>query len=157
MNNLNLSKKALINDIRFFYLKKGIECEGIFKINKSKLLQIVIDNDIPHINENDLKNEIEETEKFNYFTQIIHYNFHKYHSISYDDIKNLYLDKSINSSALNDFIQKNNLIIDNDMNDIKLLVDDIYNAINKYCSNTNKSNDLKFKTIPYIIQFLQQI
>jgi len=157
MTNLNLSKKALINDIRFFYLKKGIECEGIFKINKSKLLQIVIDNDIPHINENDLKNEIEETEKFNYFTQIIHYNFHKYHSISFDDIKNLYNDNSIKSDTLNLFIQKNNLIINNDMDDTKTLVNDLYNAINKYCSNTNKSNNITFKTIPHIIQFLQQI
>ncbi len=157
MTNLNLSKKALINDIRFFYLKKGIECEGIFKINKSKLLQIVIDNDIPHINENDLKNEIEETEKFNYFTQIIHYNFHKYHSISFNDIKNLYNDNSIKSDTLNLFIQKNNLIINNDMDDTKTLVNDLYNAINKYCSNTNKSNNITFKTIPHIIQFLQQI
>lgn len=157
MTNLNLSKKALINDIRFFYLKKGIECEGIFKINKSKLLQIVIDNDIPHINENDLKNEIEETEKFNYFTQIIHYNFHKYHSISFDDIKNLYNDNSIKSDTLNNFIQKNNLLINNDMEDTKTLVNDLYNAINKYCSNTNKSNNITFKTIPHIIQFLQQI
>ena len=99
MSKLNLSKKQLIDDIRFYYLKKGIECDNIFKISKSKLLQIVIDNDIPHINDNDLKNEIEETEKFNYFTQIIQYNFHKFNNIPYNDIKNLYSKTCLNSLA----------------------------------------------------------
>ena len=40
---------------------------------KQICLKIIIENDIPHINSDDLKNEIEETEK-----SIIHHNFMKY-------------------------------------------------------------------------------
>jgi hypothetical protein len=157
MSKLNLSKKQLIDDIRFFYLKKGIECDNIFNISKSKLLQIVIDNDIPHINHNDLKNEIEETEKFNYFTQVIQYNFHKFNNIPYNDIKILFSTNNINSSHLNDFIIKNNLQINNDMNETKILINDLFFAIDKYCKSTNKNNDITYKTIPHIINFLSKI
>ena len=33
----------------------------------------MIENDIPHIDNEKLKNEIEETEKFNYYLEIIYY------------------------------------------------------------------------------------
>lgn len=152
-----LSKKQLINDIKIFFLKQGKECDGINKISKNKLIDIILENDIPHIDDNTLKKEIEETEKYNYYTQIIFHNFIKYNNIPYDILKNLKLNPNLSSNDLFIIIQNYNLKFDNDIIDTQNLVLEISNAIHKYCSNTFTKNTIQFKTIPSIISFLSNL
>ncbi len=152
-----LSKKQLINDIKVFYLKQGKECEGICKISKSKLLELIFENDIPHIDNETLKNEIQETEKFNYYMNVIYYNFIKFNNISYDIINNIRGNSQIKSSDLHQIITNNNLNFGNDMDEIKELSLNLFNAIHNYCSKTNTKNTIQFKTIPSIIHFLSKL
>jgi hypothetical protein len=152
-----LSKKQLINDIKVFYLKQGKECEGICKISKSKLIELIIENDIPHVDDETLKNEIQETEKFNYYMNVIYYNFIKFNNISYDIISNIRSNSQIKSSDLHKIITDNNLEYGNDMEEIKQLSLDLFNVIHNYCSKTNTKNTIQFKTIPSIIQFLSKL
>ncbi len=152
-----LSKKQLINDIKVFYLKQGKECEGIRKISKNKLLELVLENEIPHIDNDTLKKEIEETEKFNYYKEIIYYNFIKFNKPSNDVIRDIYINPNITSTELDIIIKENNLIFANDMEDIKKLVMDLFNSIHNYCSTTNTKNTIQYKTIPSIIQFLSNL
>ncbi len=152
-----LSKKQLINDIKVFYLKQGKECEGICKISKSKLIELIIEHDIPHVDDETLKNEIQETEKFNYYMNVIYYNFIKFNNISYDIISNIRSNSQIKSSDLHKIITDNNLEYGNDMEEIKQLSLDLFNVIHNYCSKTNTKNTIQFKTIPSIIQFLSKL
>ena len=152
-----LSKKQLINDIKVFYLKQGKECEGIMKISKNKLLELVLENDIPHIDNDTLKKEIEETEKFNYYKDVIYYNFIKFNNPSNDVIRNIHINPNITSIELYIIIKENNLVFANDIEDIKKLVINLFNSIHDYCSTTNTKNTIQFKTIPSIIQFLSNL
>ena len=150
-----LSKKQIINDINIFFLKQGKECdENIHKIAKNKLINIMIENDIPHIDNEKLKNEIEETEKFNYYLSIIYHNFMKYKNIDIDQIKNIHFNNNLSSNELNEIIINNNLKFDNYINETKELIKDLYNAMDKYYKNTGNKNIIEFKTIPDIIQNL---
>jgi len=145
-----LSKKQMINDINIFFLKQGKVCEGnIYKVSKSKLFEIIVDNDIPHINNNNLKEEIEETEKFNYYLEIIHHNFMKYKNISVEILRDIHKNKDLTSKDLEKIINNNNLIFENDLNELSILVNEIMNSINKY----HKSK-IAFKTLPDIIEEL---
>lgn len=145
-----LSKKQMINDINIFFLKQGKVCEGnIYKVSKSKLFEIIVDNDIPHINNNNLKEEIEETEKFNYYLEIIHHNFMKYKNISVEILRDIHKNKDLTSKDLEKIINNNNLIFENDLNELSVLVNEIMNSINKY----HKSK-IAFKTLPDIIEEL---
>ena len=150
-----LTKKDLINDINYFFIKQGIECDNIYNVSKKKLLQIIIDNDIPHINEDIYRKEIEETEKFNYYYQIIHHNFRKYKNIPFNDIK--FISFNSNSSQLNDLILSHNLKFDNDIQETNELVNHLFTHINNYCLSTNITNSIQFKTIPDIIHFLNSL
>lgn len=151
----NLSKKQLINDIKIFFLKQGKICEGnIYNISKKKLIDIMIDNEIPHINNEKLKIEIEETEKFNYFLEIIYYNFMKYKNINIDIIKNIHINNNLNSNDLNNIIINNNLRMDGYITETKILVNDIYNSIDKYYKSIGNKNNIEFKTLPDLIQNL---
>jgi hypothetical protein len=152
-----LSKKQLINDIKIFYLKQGKECDGIYKISKSKLLDIVLDNDIPHIDNDTLRKEIEETEKFNYYRNVIYYNFIKFNNPSPDIIRTINNNPNLTSLDLDKIIKENKLIFANDIEEIKTLVLDLFNSIHNYCISTNNKNTIQFKTIPSIIQFLNNL
>jgi len=148
-----LSKKQMINDINIFFLKQGKVCEGnIYKVSKSKLLEIIIDNDIPHINNDNLKDEIEETEKFNYYLEIIHHNFMKYKNISVEILRDIHKNNDLTAKDLEKIINDNNLIYDNDFNEMLELVNGIMICIKKY----HKSK-IAFKTLPDIIQELAMI
>jgi len=152
-----LSKKQLINDIKVFYLKQGKECEGIMKISKNKLLEIVIENDIPHIDNETLKKEIEETEKYNYYMEIIYYNFIKFNNPSSNIIRDIHHNKKITSTELNDIIKNNHLIFANDIEETKTLVMELFNCIHKYCSTTNTKNTIQYKSLSSIISFLTNL
>ncbi len=150
-----LSKKQIINDINIFFLKQGKECdENIHKIAKNKLINIMIENDIPHIDNEKLKNEIEETEKFNYYLSIIYHNFMKYKNIDIDQIKNIHFNNNLSSNELNEIIINNNLKFENNINETNELIKDLYNAIDKYYKITGNKNTIEFKTIPDIIKNL---
>lgn len=150
-----LSKKQLINDINIFFLKQGKESNcNLFKISKNKLINIMIENDIPHIDNEKLRNEIEETEKFNYYLDIIYYNFMKYKNIDIDEIKNLHNNFELTTNDLNTIIIKYNLKYDNNINETKELIKDLYNSMDKYYKNTGIKNTIEFKTIPDIIKNL---
>jgi hypothetical protein len=150
-----LSKKELINDINIFFLKQGKICEGnIYKISKRKLIEIMIENEIPHIDNEKLKLEIEETEKFNYYIEIIYYNFMKYKNIDIDDIYKIHNNPNINSNDLNKIIIDNNLRMDGFIKETKILVNDLYNSIDKYYKSTGTKNTIEFKTIPDLIKNL---
>jgi len=150
-----LSKKQLINDINIFFLKQGKICEGnIYKISKRKLIEIMIENEIPHIDNEKLKSEIEETEKFNYYIEIIYYNFMKYKNIDIDDIYKIHNNPNINSNDLNKIIIDNNLRMDGFIKETKILVNDLYNSIDKYYKSTGIKNTIEFKTIPDLIKNL---
>lgn len=150
-----LSKKELINDINIFFLKQGKICEGnIYKISKRKLIEIMIENEIPHIDNEKLKLEIEETEKFNYYIEIIYYNFMKYKNIDIDDIYKIHNNPNINSNDLNKIIIDYNLRMDGFIKETKILVNDLYNSIDKYYKSTGTKNTIEFKTIPDLIKNL---
>ncbi len=150
-----LTKKQLINDINIFFLKQGKICEGnIYKISKRKLIEIMIENEIPHIDNEKLKLEIEETEKFNYYIEIIYYNFMKYKNIDIDDIYKIHNNPNINSNDLNKIIIDNNLRMDGFIKETKILVNDLYNSIDKYYKSTGTKNTIEFKTIPDLIKNL---
>ena len=150
-----LTKKQLINDINIFFLKQGKICEGnIYKISKKKLIEIIIENEIPHIDNEKLKLEIEETEKFNYYIEIIYYNFMKYKNIDIDDIYKIHNNPNINSNDLNKIIIDNNLRMDGFIKETKILVNDLYNSIDKYYKSTGTKNTIEFKTIPDLIKNL---
>ena len=148
-----LSKKQMINDINIFFLKQGKVCEGnIYKVSKAKLLEIIIDNDIPHINKDNLREEIEDTEKFNYYLEIIHHNFMKYKNIPIEIITDIHFNKELKAIDLEKIINKYNLKYENDMKELNELVNGITRLIKDY----HKSK-LEYKTIPDIIKELSII
>ena len=157
MNYSKLTKKELINDINIFYLKQGVYSDNIYKISKCKLIKLIIENDIPHIDNETLKKEIEETEKINNFMEIIYYNFIKYKNISYDEIYKIKNKPDITSIELNDFIVKNNLTAKNDINEIKTLAINLHKVYDDYCQKNNIKNMVQFKTIPDIIMSLNSL
>jgi hypothetical protein len=149
-----LTKKQLINDINIFFLKQGLECSiDITRISKKKLIEIMIENDIPHINKEQLKLEIEETEKYNYYLEIIHYNFMKFKNMNIDDIKNIH-NNHMNSDDLNKIIIDNNLVMNGHFKETSELINDLIIAMNKYYNSTNTKNTIEYKTIPDIIKNL---
>ena len=157
MNYSKLTKKELINDINIFYLKQGVYCDNIYKISKCKLIKLIIENDIPHIDDDTLKKEIEETEKINNFMEIIYYNFIKYKNISYEEIYKIKNNPNITSIELNDFIIKNKLSAKNDINEIKTLSINLHKIYDDYCQKNNIKNMVEFKTIPDIIKCLNSL
>jgi hypothetical protein len=152
-----LTKRDLINDIIHYHLKNGETYDNntIFNLSKKKLFEYIILNNIPHITPDILKEEIIETEKFNYYYETIFHNFKKYKNINYSDIKDLSFNS--NSNSLNDIIISNNLKFDNDINETKELIEQLLFNINQYCISTNTLNTIEFKTLPDITNFLSSI
>lgn len=150
-----LTKKELINDINIFFLKQGKTCEvNLYKISKSKLIQIVIENDIPHIDKEALKREIEETEKYNYYIEVIYHNFMKYKNVPIEVIRNL---NNNNTEQLYEIICKYNLNFDNHIKETNDLVVGLVKVLNDYYLATNNHKYDALKTIPDIIQKLSTI
>lgn len=153
-----LTKKEMINDINIFFLKQGKVCDiNIYKISKLKLIQIVIENDIPHIDKDALKIEIEETEKFNYYLEVIYHNFMKYKNLDVGIIRGLNNNPDITANDLYEIIMKNNLKFDNDMKETKELVLGLVKVMNDYYLATNNHKYEGLKTIPDIIEKLSLI
>lgn len=111
-----LSKRNLIDNISTFYLKNSETIQdNINKISKQKLIDIIVDNNIPIYNDDKLKSEIKETEDYTANLEIIYYNFIKYHNIDYDVIFNIKNNHHLTSNDLKNIIREHNLIIDIDV------------------------------------------
>ncbi len=150
-----LTKKELINDINIFFLKQGKACEvNLFKISKSKLIEIVIENDIPHIDKDALKTEIEETEKFNHYLQVIYHNFMKYKNVPVEVIRDLNKNPNVTTKDLYAIIQEHNLKFDDHMKETNDLVSGLVKVLNDYYLATSNHKYDGLKTIPDIIQRL---
>lgn len=150
-----LTKKELINDINIFFLKQGKACEvNLFKISKSKLIEIVIENDIPHIDKDALKTEIEETEKFNHYLQVIYHNFMKYKNVPVDVIRDLNKNSNVTTKDLYEIIETHNLKFDDHMKETNDLVSGLVKVLNDYYLATSNHKYDGLKTIPDIIQRL---
>lgn len=150
-----LTKKELINDINIFFLKQGKACDvNLFKISKSKLIEIVIENDIPHIDKDALKAEIEETEKFNHYLQVIYHNFMKYKNVPVEVIRDLNKNSNVTTKELYEIIQTHNLKFDDNMKETNDLVCGLVKVLNDYYLATSNHKYDGLKTIPDIIQRL---
>lgn len=150
-----LTKKELINDINIFFLKQGKACEvNLFKISKSKLIEIVIENDIPHIDKDALKTEIEETEKYNHYLQVIYHNFMKYKNVPVEVIRDLNKNPNVTTKDLYEIIQTHNLKFDDHMKETNDLVTGLVKVLNDYYLATSNHKYDGLKTIPDIIQRL---
>jgi hypothetical protein len=150
-----LTKKELINDINIFFLKQGKACDvNLFKISKSKLIEIVIENDIPHIDKDALKAEIEETEKFNHYLQVIYHNFMKYKNVPVEVIRDLNKNSNVTTKELYEIIQTHNLKFDDNMKETNDLVSGLVKVLNDYYLATSNHKYDGLKTIPDIIQRL---
>ena len=129
------TKRDLIDIILIHYLKKDKYIEtNLNKINKQKLIDIIITNNIYIYNNNELIEETLEIEKFNNLLEIIYYNFMKFKNININIIKQIQNNSLLTSFDLQAIITKFNLIIDNDIISIKnynKIMSDISNVINK--------------------------
>ncbi len=153
-----LTKKELINDINIHFLKQGKVCEiNLYKISKSKLYEIFIENDIPHIDKKTLQIEIEQTEKFNYYLEVIYHNFIKYKNIDVEIIRNIQNNNNLTTNDLYEIITNNNLKFDNHMNETNDLVNGLVKVLNDYYLVTANHKYEGFKTIPDIIERLSLI
>jgi len=151
-----LTKKQMINDIEIYYIKQNKKIDNLHKMKKDELIIIIDDNNIPHITQLDIKNEIEEFNKYNEYLIIIKYNYIKYdkfllNSIDFDNL---------NSKDLLSFIETNKL--DTNCNE------DLFNITNKflgdvitsyktYCKNMNIPCFIERGTIPYILHNLNKL
>jgi hypothetical protein len=129
------TKKDLIDIILIHYLKQDKYIDiNLNKLNKQKLIDIIITNNIHIYNNNELIEETLEIEKFNNLLEIIYYNFMKFKNININIIKQIQNNVLLTSNDLETIITKFNLIIDIDIISIKKynkIMSDISNVINK--------------------------
>jgi len=145
-----LSKRNLLNDIDIFFLKNQMNYDGdIFKLKKKDLIKIMLDYDIPHIDENILKEEILKYEKYNKLRNKILYNYYKYNNIDPDIINDLSDDEKLEA-----IIEEYNLTeepIENELEEIIKLTKTIAIAYKNYCVNTNKICNIKYLSLQLVL------
>lgn len=78
----------------------------------------------------------------------------KFKNISFDDIHFIHNNNNLNSNDLHSFIIKHNLRMDGFITETKILIHDLFNAIDKYYKSTNTKNTIQYKTIPDLIHNL---
>lgn len=152
----SLSKKQMINDIEIFFLKQYKKIDNLKKMKRPELINIIEDNDIPHITETELKNQITEMNNYNKYVIIIKYNYIKYDLFSLSSID---FDK-VNSNDLLKFIEDNKLDINCDeisLDNINKLLGNIIVSYRTYCNNINIDCVIERGTIPYILNKLNNM
>ena len=154
-NKKNLTKSELLDSINMHYFKKGVLCENLNKISKTKLLEIYIDNKIEYVDKEQLKKEIIATEKYNHLRDIIHCNFIKYENIPYDTIANIKSDTS--TEDLEQIIEKYNLKYEQSFVNIKELVFNLYKSYKKYCEKSSIKNECIYITLPSITKVFKDM
>ena len=157
-SNVNVNKytkKQLIDIILIYYLKDGKKVEtNLNKLNKKKLIEIINENEISIYNNYKLMEETLEIERYTTNLEIIYYNFMKFKNIPLYIIKEIQNNPDFKSIDLEIIINENNLIIENDIDDMKRfnkMIFTIAGAINEYSYN---NNILEYKTLPDIINVL---
>ena len=151
-----LTKKQIIDIINIHYLKQGMKIEtDLRKLSKIKLINLMEEENIHVLNQNELKEEIEENEKFTMNLEIIYYNFMKYKNISHELISDIKNNTDLKSHDLQLIIENNNLIVHDIeyIRNINKMILEMANIYNKY---SNKYL-LEYKTIPDIIKSLYNI
>jgi hypothetical protein len=121
----------------------------IFKLKKKDLIKIMLDYDIPHIDENTLKEEILKYEKYNRLRNKILYNYYKYNNINPEIVNDLSDDEK-----LENIINEYNLIEEpkeNELEEIMKLTKTIAIAYKNYCVNTHKSCNITFLSLPLVL------
>lgn len=155
-----MKKNYLIDNIVIFYFKKGQNVSNINRISKQKLIDIIINNNIPIISKKQLKKEIKEKDLYISYLDIIYHNFMKYKNINLDIINEIRNNPNLTSHNLKKIIDKYHLIIDNyyemrKTNELIIDLSAIYN--NYYEMSTNDNCTLEYKTIPDIINCLEYL
>ena len=154
LHNINidyslLTKKQLFENIQTFYSRKGLYIDKIEKLNKETLVQLMIEEKIPHITKDDVKKEINELERYNAAMDII-----KYNHIKFDNIPQTHM---INLQKISSVEEIENYIIENkldsnvfNLQNITELVTNIYNSYKIYCEKSNIKINAN-KTLPSLI------
>jgi len=150
-----LTRLDLIHSIKIHYLKKGLLCQNLDKICKSKLLELAIENDIDYIDKEQLKNEILDIETYNYLKDIIVINFIKYENIPYETVSKI--DVNTTNDELQIIIDKYKLKYEENFENIKELIFDIYKSYKTYCDKSSIKNECSFITLPNLIKALKNI
>lgn len=149
------TKKQLIDIILIYYLKEGKVVEtNLNKLNKKKLIEIINENEISIYDNYKLMEETLEIERYTTNLEIIYYNFMKFKNIPIYIIKEIQNNSDLKSVDLEIIINANNLIIEDDIDEMKRfnkMIFIIAGAINDYSIYNNK---LEYKTLPDIINVL---
>lgn len=149
------TKKQLIDIILIYYLKEGKVVEtNLNKLNKKKLIDIINENEISIYDNYKLMEETLEIERYTTNLEIIYYNFMKFKNIPINIIKEIQNNSDLKSVDLEIIINANNLIIEDDVDEMKRfnkMIFIIAGAINDYSIYNNK---LEYKTLPDIINVL---
>jgi len=155
-----LKKNYLIDNIVIFYFKKGQIVSNMNRISKQKLIDVIINNNIPIIAKKQLKKEIKEKDLYISYLDIIYYNFMKYKNINLDIINEIRNKPNLTSINLKKIIDKYHLIIDNyyEIRKTNELIVELSAIYNNYCElSTNDNRILEYKTIPDIINCLEYL
>lgn len=166
MTAINLTKKELIDLINVYYLKKNKTVGvNLKKISKNKLKDLIIEEDIPIIDDKELENEIKETEEYTNNLEIIYYNFLRFKNIPVSLITEIKNNNDLTSAELKALIVKHKMIVDDiqfikKTNKMILTISAVYNNYCNECLSTcpDNYNDkwfLNTKTIPDIINCLK--
>jgi hypothetical protein len=155
MTDIKITKKDLINSINIHYLKKGKLCQNLYKLSKTKLIEIFTDNNIEYVSSEQLKNEIISVETYNHLCDIIHCNFIIYENIPIEVITSI--KQTTTNNELKIIIDKYNLQYDEKIVNIKELVYNIYNSYKIYCNKQNIENNIKYITLPTLKNVIKSL
>ena len=154
-NKVKLTRLDLIDSIKVHYLKKGLLCQNLDKLCKNKLLEIAIENEIEFIDKEKMKYEILDIETYNLKRDIIYCNFIKYENIPYEVVSNIDVNTTIEELQI--IIDKYNLKYEDNFNNIKDLIFNIYKSYKTYCEKSSLKNECTYITLPSIIKALKAI
>jgi hypothetical protein len=154
-NKSRLTRIDLIESIKVHYLKKGLLCQNLDKMCKSKLLEFAIENEIEFVDKEQLKNEIIDIETYNFMRDIIYCNFIKYENIPYEVV--FKIDTNTTNDELQAIIDKYNLKYEDNFKNTKDLIFNIYKSYKTYCENSFIKNECTYITLPSIIKALKNI
>jgi hypothetical protein len=150
-----LNKFDLINSIKYHFLKKGYSCQNLNKLSKDKLIEYINEYSIEYISKDQIKEEINNIETYNNLRDIIYCNFIKYENISYDIISKI--NDTTTNEELQTIIDTHNLKYEDNMNNLKDLVFDIYKSYKNYCNSSATKNTCSYITLPNLIKALKNI
>lgn len=149
-----LTKRDLLNDVGIYLFKEKIEYnQDLIKLKKKDLIKLMLDYNIPHIDDEMLKEETLSIEKNNRLKNIILYNFHKYNNV---DI-NILLTSTTNEE-FEKIIEDHNLTeepSEDDLHELVKLIKNITALFKNYCLTTNKPFNIKMFTLPHILDVIK--